>query len=607
MKISGLALLAIIIILPMAILLNSYASNQIKTIDLQVSYDSKLQSATYDAIKAFQLNMANSTTSDIANSKIRDIEASVTTFYNSLAGNFKMSGYGEDVLKNYVPAIVYTLYDGYYIYSAYDNKLDESTINSLEDDSTYSDGQEINGLKPYIYYSCRYKRGQDDFVITYTLDNYITIQGVIDGENVNDSGYLLTGVNKVGDNYTYRGITIGVEDGRNEGLSQKVYIPNETEKINDPETNTITTVEKYNPTDFENKIYVQDNQAQNQLAGWIVKYPFKKINGAKYYVGNITVNGEEVFSMINDEILPQNNKTVDSIINNDNAVNFYKEAYEFKDRVLNDYNLGDLSTEDAVDVEGNRYTDENTPFTIKRDIFKELLGGSDTYIEDENSDFNAHRLEVIKDSIESNLIVAISNYNKVSTSDVNFAMPKLEDYEWEQLTENISVITFLQGLNIGGKVYNGHAIVQNDINEDFVSEESIYLLDTQAGEYYKFTDPEVLNKDLNNTIGIYNVDFERRTGLATWRNPDGIDEVYEQTIYYYPRGDQASYNSIINPNFENSGQSISELMKEYASRGETSKEGQLAKLYYTALARERYGQYRVTRDDVVTNIETVTN
>ena len=607
MKISGLALLAIIIILPMAILLNSYASNQIKTIDLQVSYDSKLQSSTYDAIKAFQLNMANSTTSDIANSKIRDIEASVTTFYNSLAGNFKMSGYGEDVLKNYVPAIVYTLYDGYYIYSAYDNKLDESTINSLEDDSTYSDGQEINGLKPYIYYSCRYKRGQDDFVITYTLDNYITIQGVIDGENVNDSGYLLTGVNKVGDNYTYRGITIGVEDGRNEGLSQKVYIPNETEKITNPETNTITTVEKYNPTAFENKINVQDNQAQEHLAGWIVKYPYKKINGAKYYVGNITGNGEEVFSMINDEILPQNNKTVDSIINNDNAINFYKEAYEFKERVLNDYNLGDLSTEDAVDVEGNRYTDENTPFTIKRDIFKELYGASTYYIEDENSDFNAHRLEIIKDSIESNLIVAISNYNKVSTSDVNFAMPKLEEYEWEQLTENISVITFLQGLNIGGKVYNGHAIVQNDINEDFVSEESIYLLDTQAGEYYKFTDPEVLNKDLNNTIGIYNVDFERRTGLATWRNPDGIDEVYEQTIYYYPRGDQASYNSIINPNFENSGQSISELMKEYASRGETTKEGQLAKLYYTALARERYGQYRVTRDDVVTRIDEVTN
>ena len=70
MKIQALAVLSIIIILPMAILLNSYSSNQIKTLDLQVSYDSKLQNATYDAIKAFQLNMSNSATSDITNSKI---------------------------------------------------------------------------------------------------------------------------------------------------------------------------------------------------------------------------------------------------------------------------------------------------------------------------------------------------------------------------------------------------------------------------------------------------------------------------------------------------------------------------------------------------------
>lgn len=91
MKISGLAVLSIIIILPMAILLNSYANNQMKTIELQVAYDSKLQSSTYDAIKAFQLNMSNSSTSDLANSKMRDIKASITTFYNSLASNFNMS------------------------------------------------------------------------------------------------------------------------------------------------------------------------------------------------------------------------------------------------------------------------------------------------------------------------------------------------------------------------------------------------------------------------------------------------------------------------------------------------------------------------------------
>ncbi len=597
MKISGLAVLSIIIILPMAILLNSYASNQMKTIELQVAYDSKLQSSTYDAIKAFQLNMANSTTSDIADSKIRDIEASITTFYNSLAGNFKMSGYGENVLRNYVPAIVYTLYDGYYIYSEYDNKLDESISSNLEENATYSNGQEIYGLKPYIYYSCRYKRGSDDFVITYSLDSYITIQGMINGKPVDDSGYLLSGVqyNESANTYTYRGITIGVEDGRNEGLSQKVYMPNVTEKEKNKETGEEKEVSIYNPREIEVE---QSIDVQGNLAGWIVKYPYKKINGAKYYVYTDSNTGQEkVFSMINDELLMQQDRATEEIFNNDNAIKYYQEAFDFKNRIINDYKLLDLTTGDAVDANGEKYKEDNNPFPIERNIFGELDNTSDIFIEDENSDFNAHRIEVIKNSIESNLIVAISNYNKVSTSDVNFAMPKLEDYEWEQLTENISMITFMQGLNIGGKVYNGHAIVQNDINEDFVSENSIYLLDTENKEYHNFTSDEVLkNVNLDTAIGLFNVDFERRTALARYRDKSGIDLTYETTIYYYPREDQASYNSVISQKSVDSSQSISELMKEYAKKGETTKEGKLAKLYYTALGRERYGQYRVARD-----------
>lgn len=174
MKLQGLAVIAIIIILPMTIILSSYSQSQIKTLQLQTQYDSKLQNATYDAIKAFQLNMSNSSTSDLANSKMRDIKASVNTFYNSLASHFNMVGYGKDVLQNYVPAIVYTLYDGYYIYSAYDNTLDAE--DKFDENASYK-----YELKPYIYYSCRYKpNGNSDFVITYSLDSYITIQGIID-------------------------------------------------------------------------------------------------------------------------------------------------------------------------------------------------------------------------------------------------------------------------------------------------------------------------------------------------------------------------------------------------------------------------------------------
>ena len=136
MKIQGLAVIAIIIILPMSIILSSYSKNQIKTLQLQTQYDSKLQNATYDAIKAFQLNMSNSSTSDLANSKMRDINASVNTFYNSLASHFNMVGYGKDVLQNYVPAIVYTLYDGYYIYSAYKNTLD--TADEFDENASFN-------------------------------------------------------------------------------------------------------------------------------------------------------------------------------------------------------------------------------------------------------------------------------------------------------------------------------------------------------------------------------------------------------------------------------------------------------------------------------------
>ena len=228
MKIQGVAVLAIILILQMTIILNSYSANKIKTIDLQMTYDSRLKVATYDGIKAFQMNMSNSATSNISDSKMRDIKAAINTFYNSLSSQFSMTGYGEDVLQAYVPAIVYTLYDGYYIYSDYKNTL--SSNDSFYDNASekYKDGEQLYGLKPYIYYSCRYQNSNYDVVITYTLDSYITIQGTIGGKPVNESGYLLSGVtyNEATDEVKYRGIRIDEENNK-EGLKQYVYIPGE--------------------------------------------------------------------------------------------------------------------------------------------------------------------------------------------------------------------------------------------------------------------------------------------------------------------------------------------------------------------------------------------
>ena len=85
MKLIHLIAIALIIIIPMALLLTNYSNAQLKTLENQISYDQKLNSSTYDAVKAFQLNMSNSSTSNIVNSKIRDIEASINVFFNSIS------------------------------------------------------------------------------------------------------------------------------------------------------------------------------------------------------------------------------------------------------------------------------------------------------------------------------------------------------------------------------------------------------------------------------------------------------------------------------------------------------------------------------------------
>lgn len=282
--------------------------NQVKTISLQTSYDTKLNNATYDALKAFQLNTVNSSTSDLANSKLRDIEASVNTFYNSITSNFNMAGYNRDILKEYVPALVYTMYDGYYIYSKYTNTLQNE---DYKDDSTYKNGQILSGIKPYVYYSCRYKKGNIDVIITYTLDNYITVYGTINGESVNKSGYLIYNCSGNGtDTATYRGIAINPEADLTE-----------------------VSVDYENGNPITNSSIVQTS-----------KKKYVKVNGVKYYNSN-----GEWYSILNNERYKQGNFKD----TNNSAVKYYSEAEEFKNWLYSK-GLLELKTSDAVDENGNQ-------------------------------------------------------------------------------------------------------------------------------------------------------------------------------------------------------------------------------------------------------------
>ena len=195
-------------------------------------------------------------------------------------------------------------------------------------------------------------------------------------------------------------------------------------------------------------------------------------------------------------------------------------------------------------------------------------------IEEPNSNFNQHRLAVIRYSIEKNLAAAIANYNNFPGSTNNFLMPKLKEDEWDKILNNVSIISFLQGLNIGGKVYNGYSIVTNTKNKEVVSEDSIYIV-TDDNYYHKPTEKALETKYI--VSGVLNIDFERKTRTTSMT-----------ARYFYPNESLASYASVVNQADVEEPENIYDYME--------SKGGKLAEAYFTALGRERYSMYRTSND-----------
>lgn len=520
MKIQSLAIMFIILILPISMVLASYTQSRVTTISLQSKYDSKLKDATYDALKAYQLNSLTSDTSDYTNSKIRDIKASVNTFFNSIATNFSTAGYTKNTLQNYVPAVVYTMYDGYYIYSPYTNTWGNIEAGQIPNQSsgTYKNGETLYGLKPYVYYSCRYVKGDLDVVITYSLDNYIAIQGNKGNTTISKYGYILDDVNVSGDTVTYKNISIDSETT----LYEKIIVDG-TEK----------------------------------------NLPCIRKNGTKYYK-----EGNKIFSVLNGKSIVQQNVVNESeFTNNTNAKEYYKQAYELK-QYMRSMGIDTLKVSDAVNIDGTKFND---------DTFQNLNNGYifdfNTGIENSSSNFNTHRRDVIKYSIERNLSIAISNYNNYSGASANFQMPKLKETDWDVIMNNISIISFLQGLSIGGKIYNGYSVISNTKNFDVVAEDSIYIKTNDS------TIRKVTENGLNATgaVGVYNINLERKSG----ENSSGT------TQYYFPIEGTLSYDSIVEQN--NISTKYNGNIYDYLALAENKA---LAKVYYTALARERYGMYR---------------
>ena len=601
MKIQHLAVIFVIIILPISIVFASYVDNQVETLLLENQYDTRLLNCTYDAIKAYQLNTVNNTESDVTNSKIADIEAAVNTFKNSLVTSFGYTGYDLSVMDEYVPALVYTLYDGYYIYQPYENTLTETNVYT----ESHLQAGTRNGLKSYVYYSCRYKPAgtSDDFVITYTLDNSITIQGTINGKYINESGYLIDGITK------------GNDSGRIYFEYDGIRYYNKKFTSSDPEYTDPTKV---------------GTESLEEYIG-SKKYPYIKLNGTKYYLDSTK---KEIFSILNGTITTQMSKSINEdeykvykalIETNNSAYNYFAKAYVFTKLVREDkttvvyqekdsagnnidkYGLGlsSLSPVDAIDETTGNKTNKYGNYKI----FQKVSG---KYIQDSDSNFNQMRRDVIRNSIETNLKTAIAGFTKYSNVSTDFAMPKISETDWDLIENNVTAISFLQGMKIKSKTYNGYAVVPNTLTTEYVTEGSIYITTDITGspnsyEYHKANDSDLitdisLNNSLTKSSGFLNLDFERRA-------------ITEGDVlkYYYPRSPSEDniyagcYKSIVSNSSVTNINNIDMYRYMRGLDNTNSKNKKLKATYYTALARERESAFKIYNDELINQVVIIYN
>ena len=528
MKLQHLAIVFVIIILPISMVISQYIQTQIDTISLQTQYNNKLQTATHDAIKAFQLNTLNNKYSTLSDSKIRDIEASISTFYNSLGTELGASGYDQESLQQFIPAIVYTMYDGYYIYGKYQNE---------------KEGKYQYGLKPYIYYSCRYRNesGTYDFVVNYTLDNSITVFGKINGTYVTKSGTLIDpdSVQINGDTVIYNDITIDSEI-----LEEQLVTLSDS---GNPDKQT------YQYTVYNNqKIYYDKNKTDS------IPY-FRYVNNKKEYITDSSANNEELNFL-------RNSMSNGNLICN-SAKEYYKNAKKFSDWVQK--NLKGITQENAVDSQGNK-----VKFAINTEtaeIFK-LSEDNDPLLD--SSTFNQNRISVIRNTIQTTLNTAIANYS--SNANYEFAMPIFTEEDWDKLENNIAVAVFMQGIPIGSKYYNNYCIITNNQNKEVVTKDSIYVI-TEDGEAHTPASKDVIDNGKNVVAAYKNISYEAQTVVGN------------ETYTYYPRVDSKCYECIVNAA---QTYSIDDVIEGKSINNKNIKDSSLRKIYLTALARERQNLYK---------------
>ena len=308
------------------------------------------------------------------------------------------------------------------------------------------------------------------------------------------------------------------------------------------------------------------------------------------------------------------------------AFEYYYEAKIFTNKVittiggLNNYGgedpRGGIKQQNIVQINGNEgaYTDPARKHlylsvdTGNTNIFDTTKLNNDPL--DSSSIFNNHRMAVIRKSIETNLTAAIANYNTrgSSGSTYEFVMPIINEIRWDYITNNVSIVSFMQGLPLGYKYYNNYSVITNTRCGEVVNEQSLYILvhekNTNNYEYHQ-AGCEDLIKELKDS-GKYENPVAY-SDLSYMRQTAKISDARIRYFYPQARGNNEErcvttgcYNCIVNatPDF-----SINEIITGKIRNKKTgallydadlpgSGLRKVLQAYLTGLARERYDLYK---------------
>ena len=509
-------------------------------------------------------------------------------------------------------------------------------------------------LKTYMPYSARYKNGKPkdpgyfDITVVYTLDNYITIQGNIGDIYYTKSGYFIPdGVIKVSE--IKENVESGLPDNETdiEKKPEKLLTFNQNDAKQFIETGAFVKIEiedKRNSDGSvdtsggtiltsgghgksaetlkeEQRIYNNRFDKANNYLAQIKKLEdlsdlspddlntintFLNETGYDFTgIGSTDIESKLEFAKIQ---LTKDLNDIQYNLDEMSAVTYYVTAEIFSNWIYENLVKGEnaipIKEKHLVEISGQNYklvkgktqvthdfkNSEAIIFDIENSENKNNSTTRSVMEIAKDSPFYTHKLNVIRDSIQYNLNLAMSTYNNMLISTKDYAMPVIQNEEWEKILNNVSIVSFMQGYNCGLKTYSNYKIVSSTNNEISVLPENIYYVEKskfsdETTEYHRIDCPKLYanDKTTNKYMTFISKDVK-------------YDKIYDksnaQIPYEYDHKNFACYDCINDGNYDRTAVLDTVNFDNY-----NNKFPNLRKAYYIGVGKSRNDLYKMNAID----------